>query len=156
MAFVQNVKTLALQTLGVIIGLFTTFLSALILILMDHHYAYSRYRINVARNIVYLLENDQYEDTKKVPFETIDFWGRDVDIRKLPPEEDSKVQKFADAIMGIYVVVLFLLILYIFSSLLLIFGSVKKINFFKWPWIILTFYILIGCLVGIILRYGLF
>ena len=44
----------------------------------------------------------------------------------------------------------------ILFSLLLIFGSVKKINFFKWPWIILTFYILIGCLVGIILRYGLF
>ena len=105
----QNVKTLTLHTLGVIFGIITSSISTISLIIMDHGYATSKYRINKARSLVKALNS--VKDEKSEP---VEFWGR-ISDGNLPSDDDPKVQQFATVILIVYTAVLILLIIYILS-----------------------------------------
>jgi len=96
------------------------------------------------------------------PLSYADLWGtmtkmvEDEELEDLPPEDDEQVVTLRAAMLVFFIVCIILLVVYLFVSLMLMYGSYKGSRWFLLPWLVSTLLFIIAYIVGMCLSTVLF
>jgi len=152
-----------LRTGGLMMGIMTLALSVFSIVPMSISLVNRDY---LSRVTVHMLNkfgrNSQENKEATDPINYVDLWGTVTDIvhkekeDDLPAEDDLQVVRLREAMLVFFIVCIILLVVYLFVSLMLMYGSVKGSRWYILPWLVASLLFVIAYMVGMCLSTVLF
>ncbi|XP_023347853.1 uncharacterized protein LOC111716614 [Eurytemora carolleeae] len=149
-----------LRTGGLMMGVMTLALSVFSVIPMSISLVNRDYMAKVTVHM--LNKHGRDAENKEDPFSYLDFWGTVSDVvqeggeEELPADDDPQVERLRASMLVFFIVCIILLVVYLFVSLMLMYGSVKGSRWCLLPWLVSTLLFIIAYMVGMCLSTVLF